>query len=150
MEHIEYKIEIAAPKKTVWESMIQAETYKQWAGKAWPGSSYQGTWAQGEMVRFVGPDQSGTLAEVVEMNPYENVFMKHVAALDKGKEDRTSEVAKGWIGTTEGYTFEEKRGKTTVKVSIETTPEWRKVFDDSWPGALEELKRVAEQQLASA
>lgn len=149
MEHIEYKIEISAPKKTVWETMLQEETYKQWAGKSWPGSTYQGNWTKGEQIRFVGPDESGTLAEVQELKPYESIFMKHVAALNKGTEDRTSELAKGWIGTTESYTFEENRGKTTLKVAMETTPEWRKMFDDGWPGALKELKRLSEQQLAS-
>jgi hypothetical protein len=65
-------------------------------------------------------------------------------------EDRTSEVAKGWIGITEEYRFTEHLGKTTVTVSIETNAEWRKMFDDGWPAALEELKKISERQLATA
>lgn len=149
MEHLEYKVEISAPAKTVWESMLQEATYKQWAGKGWPGSTYQGKWAKGEKIKFIGADGSGTLAEITELKPYQTVLAKHIAVLDKGKEDRTSDVAKGWIGINERYTFQERNGNTTVTVSIETNPEWRKMFDDGWPKALDELKRVSERQMAS-
>jgi uncharacterized protein YndB with AHSA1/START domain len=150
MENLEYKIVISAPAKTVWETMLQKETYEQWVGKAWPNSSYEGKWEQGEKIRFIGPDGSGTLAEIEELKPYENVFARHIALLGPGgEEDRTSEVAKGWVGITERYTFSEHNGKTTVTVSIETNPEWKGMFEEGWPGALEELKRIAERQLTS-
>lgn len=150
MEHLEYKIEIAAPAKKVWETMLQEETYKQWVGKSWPGSLYEGKWAKGEKIRFIGPDGSGTLAELVEVKPYEAIFARHIAALQPGSiEDRTSEMARGWIGTTEEYRFTEHHGKTTLTVSMETTPEWGKMFDEGWPTALEELKKLTERQLAA-
>ena len=67
-----------------------------------------------------------------------------------GVEDRTSDVAKGWIGTTEEYRFSEAKGKTTLTVVMETTPDWAKMFDEGWPVALEELKKLAERQLTTA
>jgi uncharacterized protein YndB with AHSA1/START domain len=147
MKNLEYKIEISAPAKTVWEAMLQKETYKQWVSKSWPGSSYEGRWAIGEKIRFIGPDGSGTLAELVEVKPYESVFARHIAVLlPDGVEDRTSEMARGWVGITEGYRFTEHNGKTTVTVSINTSPEWIKMFDEGWPAALEELKKIAEKQ----
>lgn len=150
MEHLEYKIVISAPAKKVWETMLQEETYRQWAGRSWPGSFYEGKWEKGEKIKFIGKDGSGTLAEIVEMKPYESVLARHIAALGPGGvEDRTSEVAKGWIGTTEGYTFAEHAGKTTLTVSIETTPEWKKMFDEGWPAALEELKKLTGRQSAA-
>ena len=148
MEHIEYKIVIAAPAKKVWETMLQQETYRQWVAKSWPNSFYEGRWAKGEKIRFIGPDGSGTLAEIVELKPYEKLLARHIAILGRGGvEDRTSEVAKGWIGITEGYQFSEHLGKTTLTVTIETYPEWRKMFDDGWPAALDELKKITEHQL---
>jgi uncharacterized protein YndB with AHSA1/START domain len=150
MEHLEYKIVISAPAKKVWETMLQEATYKQWVAKSWPGSSYEGKWAKGEKIRFIGPDGSGTLAELVELKPYESVVARHIAVLNPGGvEDRTSEVAKGWIGITEAYRFAEHLDKTTLTVSIETHPAWSKMFDEGWPGALEELKKIAERQLAA-
>src|SRR5688572_24756122 len=129
MEHIEYKIEISAPAKKVWETMLQEETYNQWVAKSWPNSYYEGKWEKGEKIRFIGHDGAGTLAEIVEFNPYEKVLARHIAVLlPGGKEDRTSEMAKGWVGITEGYQFTERQGKTTLNISIETNPEWRKMF----------------------
>lgn len=149
MLHLEYKIVISAPAKKVWETMLQKETYEQWVAKSWPGSFYEGKWAKGEKIRFVGSEGSGTLAELVEVKPYESIFARHIAVLlPGGVEDRSSEVAKGWIGITEVYKFAEHAGKTTLTVSIGTTPEWKKMFDDGWPGALEELKKITERQMA--
>jgi uncharacterized protein YndB with AHSA1/START domain len=151
MEHLEYKVVISAPAKKVWETMLEEETYKQWVAKSWPGSFYQGTWEKGEKIRFVGSNGSGTLAELVEVKPYERIFARHIAVLlPGGNEDRTSEAAKGWIGITEEYRFAEQAGKTTVTVSIESNPEWRQMFDDGWPTALEELKKITERQLTAA
>jgi uncharacterized protein YndB with AHSA1/START domain len=150
MEHLEYKIEISASAKKVWETMLQKETYKQWVAKSWPDSFYEGTWKKGEKIRFIGSEGSGTLAELVEVKPYEKILARHIAILlPGGVEDRTSDMAKGWIGITEGYKFAEHLGKTTLTVSIETSPAWRKMFDDGWPAALEELKRIVERQLAA-
>ena len=151
MERLEYKIEISAQAKTVWETMLNEETYKQWVAKSWPNSFYEGKWAKGEEIRFIGPDGSGTLAELVELKPYERVFARHVAVLGPGGvEDRTSDIAKGWIGITEEYRFAERDGKTTVTVLIEANKEWRPMFDEGWPTALEELKKLTERQLTTA
>ncbi|HYG02570.1 MAG TPA: SRPBCC domain-containing protein, partial [Chryseosolibacter sp.] len=141
MEHLEYTIVISASAKTVWETMLQKETYKQWVAKAWPDSSYEGKWGQGERIRFIGPEGSGTLAELVEVKPYERILAHHIAVLlPGGVEDRSSEMAKGWVGITEEYRFSEHHGNTTVTVLIATTPAWRKMFDEGWPMALQELK----------
>lgn len=150
MEHLEYSIIISAPAKKVWETMLQEDTYRQWVAKSWPNSFYNGKWATGERIKFIGPDGSGTLAELVEVKPYERVLARHIAVLGPGDvEDRTSEVAKGWIGIMEEYKFSERDGNTTLTVSIETTPEWSKMFEDGWPPALQELKKIAERQLAT-
>lgn len=149
MEHLEYKIVISAPVKKVWEIMLQEETYKQWVAKSWPNSFYKGKWEKGEQVRFIGQDGSGTLAELDEVKPYKRIFARHIAVLTPGGvEDKTSDVAKGWIGTTEAYQFAEHAGETTLTVLIGTNPEWRKMFDDGWPAALEELKQITERQMA--
>jgi uncharacterized protein YndB with AHSA1/START domain len=148
MEHLEYKIVISAPAKKVWDTMLQKETYEQWVAKSWPNSSYQGKWVKGEKIKFAGPDGSGTLAELVEVKPHERILARHIAILNPGGvEDRTSEVAKGWVGITEEYRFAEQGGNTTVTVLIETQPAWRKMFDDGWPAALQELKKITERQL---
>lgn len=149
MERLEYNIEIAAPAKQVWETMLQKETYEQWVAKSWPDSTYKGEWKKGSEIRFTGDGESGTLAVLEEVKPYEYVLAKHIALInDDGSIDKTSEQAKNWYGITEEYRFTEKNGKTTVHVTILTPPEWKAMFDDGWPIALEELKKLAERQLS--
>ncbi|SRR5690606_1765669 len=146
MEKLEYKIVIAAPAKQVWEMMLGEKTYKQWTERAWPGSTFEGKWAEGERMKFMGPDGSGTLAEVAEAKPHERVFARHIAVLQKGGvEDRTSDVAKDWIGTTEAYDLSERDGETTLTVTIEAPPQWVEMFNEGWPIALEDLKRITEE-----
>lgn len=151
METLKYQIEIAAPAKKVWNTMLEKETYEQWVGKSWPDSTYSGRWGLGEQIKFIGPNGAGTLAELVKFKPYEEVIARHIALLGpNGEEDRTSDTAKGWIGITEGYSFKEQNGITTLEVTIETTSQWRGMFDEGWPSALEDLKRITEGQLTTA
>jgi uncharacterized protein YndB with AHSA1/START domain len=146
MKKLEYTIDINAPKESVWKTMLAPNTYREWTNVSWPGSTYQGTWAKGEDVKFASPGQGGTMATIVEYDPYRSLLAKHVAILNPdGSEDRTSDVAKGWIGTLERYTFTEHNGKTTLTVNLETTPEWAPMFNEGWPGALEELKKICER-----
>ncbi len=147
MEKLEYTIQIESPNKNVWETMLQEETYKQWVGLSWPNSSYEGEWKTGDEIRFIGPDGSGTLAELIEVKPYEKVIARHIAVLNPGGvKDMASEAAQGWVGTMESYFFSEKNGRTTLKVVIETSPKWRAMFDEGWPVALKELKRLSEEK----
>ena len=146
MKHLEFRTQIAADKKTVWDTMLQPETYKEWVNVSWPGSTYEGRWAKGENVRFISPGQGGTMAQLIEQKPYDNILAKHIAVINAdGSEDRTSEIARGWIGTTEQYTFKEHDGSTDLIVEIETTPEWEAMFNDGWPNALAKLKEICER-----
>lgn len=146
MKRLEFSTQINAPKKKVWDTMLQPATYKEWVNASWPGSYYEGTWAKGENLKFLAPKHGGTLATVAEHTPYETILARHIASINRdGSEDRTSAVAKGWIGTTERYTFTESNGKTTVTIVIETTPEWENMFNEGWPNALKRLKEICER-----
>lgn len=151
MKHLEYNIDIAADPKTVWNTMLQPETYKEWVKDSWPGSYYDGKWAKGENIRFLSSQGGGTLANIVEFAPYENMLAKHIAVINAdGTEDRSSETAKGWVGTLERYVFTKKDGKTSLSVQIDTTPEWESMFNEGWPGALKKLKEISERQPIAA
>lgn len=146
MKKLEYRININAPAEKVWNAMLNRDTYIEWTNVSWPGSSYEGNWKQGENIRFVGPDGTGTLAHFTEVRPHKYIGAEHIAVLGKGGvEDRTSDMAKGWVGTLENYTFNEANGKTELTVEIHTNPNWEKMFNDGWPGALNKLKEIAER-----
>jgi uncharacterized protein YndB with AHSA1/START domain len=146
MKTIEFNATINASAKAVWTTMLNDKTYRQWVDVSWPGSFYVGKWGKDEEIRFVGNDNSGTLATITEFTPYEVVEAHQIAILLKGGiEDRTSDMAKGWIGTTERYDFSESGGKTTLKVTIKAQPHWLDMFNDGWPQALEKLKELSEK-----
>ena len=144
---VEFQVRVNASKKHVWETMLHPATYNEWANAGWPGATYEGTWAEGEEVKFVSASGEGTLATLVAHKPYDLSHAKHMAVLLKGgAEDRDSELALGWIGTHERYTFTEEDGVTALTVTITTTPEWAAMFSDGWPKALNKLKVMCEQQ----
>ena len=146
MKRLQYKIDIAAPREKVWETMLGPETYQEWTNVAWPGSFFKGEWKQGEKIQFISKDEGGTLAVLEQVRPQEHIHAKHVAILlPGGVEDRTSEFARDWVGITESYTFKEQAGNTEVLVNINTNPKWEKMFNDGWPKALDKLKEMCEQ-----
>jgi len=146
MQKLEFKINIAANAQKVWHTMLQPETYREWVDVSWPGSFYQGEWKQGQELRFISPGGGGTLARVEELQPQAYIFARHIAAINAdGTEDRSSEIAKGWIGTTEAYTFTESNGGTELTVDIHTSPEWASMFNEGWPDALARLKEICER-----
>jgi uncharacterized protein YndB with AHSA1/START domain len=145
MKKLSFEINIAASRQKVWDTMLSPETYKEWVNVSWPGSRYEGNWKQGENMRFISPGQGGTLANLAEVRPNEFILAKHIAVLNPDlTEDRNSEIAKGWIGSTESYTFTEKNGKTELKVEVHTNPEWESMFAEGWPAALKKLKEMSE------
>lgn len=147
MKKLEFKTKIAASAEEVWKIMLDPVTYKKWTNVSWPGSTYKGKWKLGEEIRFEGEGGGGTMAKINEFRPYEYLLAEHVAVINAdGSLDRESEIAKGWIGTTESYTFTEKNGQTELKVEMQTSPGWEKMFNDGWSDALKELKRLCEKQ----
>lgn len=146
MKTLEFNIDINASKEKVWNTMLQLDTYEQWTNVSWPGSSYEGEWKQGTAIRFGSPGHGGTYAELEELKPYEHIHAVHTAVINPdGSLDRDSEMAKGWVGTTESYTFTEKNGKTELHVHMKVNPDWESMFNEGWPPALEKLKELSEQ-----
>ena len=145
MEKLEFKIAIAADKHKVWDTMLQPNTYKEWVAGGWPDSFYKGQWAENEKISFISADGSGTLAHIESIIPYQYICAKHIAILNEGGVvDTESELAKNWIGTTESYTLNENHGDTELIIHIATDEEWKKMFNDGWPGALQKLKQICE------
>ena len=145
MRTLTYNISIAAPKQKVWDTLIDPETYKIWTGAAWPNSNYDGEWAEGKYLRFIGPDGSGTLAKLTTFKPYHIITAEHEALLGPGSvEDRESDMAKNWIGSIEQYEFAENGGVTQLTLTMKIGQQWADMFNTDWPIALAKLKEICE------
>jgi hypothetical protein len=148
METLHFSITINAPRKKVWDTMLSENTYREWTSAFMPGSFYRGSWDKGSKILFLGPDESGTTSGMVsrikDSLKHEFVSIEHLGFVEDGKEDTTSEAVKSWAGALENYTFKENKGQTEVLVDLDTSEEFKDMFLETWPKALEILKNLAE------
>ena len=149
MQKISFSTAIHAPRKKVWDTMLQDDTYRVWTSAFNPkGSWYEGDWNQGSRIRFLGPGEDGALGGMVsrirENRPYEYMSIEHLGVIHDGKEDTTSEAVKKWAGALENYSFKERNGTTEVLVDMDVDEGHKKMFEDMWPKALRKLKELAE------
>ena len=147
MKTLNYSIEIKASKEHVWKTMLDAETYNQWANAFSAESQYEGEWKQGTTIKFIDPNLGGTKALLEEIIPFEKICAKHIAIINKdGGEDLDSEIAKKWIGATETYHFVENEDQTLLKIEVETPPDFENMFNEGWAKALPLLKELCEKK----
>ena len=143
MEKLYFSIVINAPKEKVWEVMLGKDTYSDWTEIFSPGSYYVGDWIEGSKMLFLGPDEtgqmSGMVSKIKENRPYEYVSIEHNGEVKNGKEEVTE-----WSGALENYTFKEIDGKTELLVEMDTIEDYKELFQDIWPKALQRLKEIAE------
>ncbi|GAA3593515.1 hypothetical protein GCM10022198_16720 [Klugiella xanthotipulae] len=147
---------INAPATRVWDVMLADASYREWTAAFNPGSYYTGSWNGGDTIRFLGPNDDGTvgglLGLVTESRRGEYVSVRYLGLVERSEDDTTSEHAQAWAGATETYRFAERDGVTTLTVELNTetlpqTPELTHVMAmmaDVWPPALATLTALVE------
>ncbi len=151
MEKIRSSIKINAPVEKVWDTMLNAESYKEWTATFNPGSYFKGSWDKGSKILFLGPNPDGTpgeggmVAMVRENRPHEFVSLEHIAIYGNGVEDTTSDLAKQWTPAFENYTFKEEDGVTELTVEVDVNAEMKSEFETSWANSLQKLKEMCER-----
>ena len=148
MDKLHYTVEVNAPVHTVWTAMLDDATYREWTSAFHDGSYYEGSWDLGSTIRFLGPNDDGSLggmiAKVVENRPDEFLSLEYFGEVVGGMDDTTSDSARRLVGAHENYSFRESGGVTTVTVDLDSDEEFTAMFNDMWPPALAKLKEVAE------
>lgn len=152
MVKLEFSIDINAPAEKVYRTMLGLDdksTYNHWTSIFNPTSTFEGSWDEGEKIRFVGLDEKGNKAgmfsKIVTHEPAQFLSIKHKGVISDGKELTKGPKAQPWIGAKEEYTFSEKDGVTTVEVTTDTIIQYKKYFKLAWPKALERLKKLIEE-----
>lgn len=145
MEKLHFETIIDAPKEKVWDVMLNNETYQKWTSAFAEGSHYKGSWEKGSKILFLDPKGEGMLAKIAENKPYEFISIETLGFVNNGKEDTESEGAKAMAGSHENYTFKETGGTTQVSVDMDTSEEYKAMFEEDWPKALEKLKALCEK-----
>jgi uncharacterized protein YndB with AHSA1/START domain len=150
MKTLHFTIDIAAPVRDVWHTMLDDRTYRIWTAAFMPGSYYEGSWEQGAKIRFLSPGGAGMVAQIAENRPHHFISIRHLGMIDgKGVEDTTSDAVREWAGAHENYSFTGlDDGKTRVAVDMDVGPDYETMMQDTWPKALAELKALCEKPLA--
>ncbi len=147
MKKLEFTKEIKAPAQKVWDTLWTDDTYSQWTAPFNPngGSSIQSDWKVGGRTLFLDNNGSGMIATIKTKNEPEEMVFEHLGEVIDGKEDTTSEKVKSWAGSLEGYYLSESNGVTTLKATVETSPEWEKMMNDGFTKGLTIVKELSEK-----
>ena len=141
---LEYKTEIAAPAEKVWETLFSPESYTKWTAPFMAGSYFEGSWAEGERIRFLAPGGSGMLAEIAENRTHEFMSIKHIGFVQNGVDDTTSDGVLSWAPAYENYRLASVPGGTLVTIEQDVVAGYEDSMNKTWPKALAELKSLCE------
>jgi uncharacterized protein YndB with AHSA1/START domain len=148
LENLHFEITIDAPVSTVYNKMIEPESYNSWTAEFNPTSHYKGSWEKGSKILFIGSDddgnEGGMVSLIAENIPNKFVSIKHIGLLHGDKEITSGPEIIGWAGALENYSFTEVGNSTLLAVDLEANAEYQSYFDTTWPKALNVLKSICE------
>jgi hypothetical protein len=110
-----------------------------------PSTSYADTdWKEGSKVLFLDGEGSGMVSKIEANKPNEFMSFKHLGEVKNGVEDTESDKVKSWAGAFENYTLKEVDGITELIVELDMNEEYKDMFMQMFPKALEQLKILSE------
>ncbi len=139
-----FAVSIRAPRRLVWETMLDAEGYKVWTAAFSEGCYFSGSWEIGQRIQFLAPGGDGMTAVIEENRPYEHISIRHLGEVSAGVEDTTSPKVLAWAPAYEKYWFADVGADTEVTVSLDTVPEYEKDMLEMYPKALGLLRSLCE------
>jgi hypothetical protein len=162
MKKLQYTVSINAPVARIYDFMLgisDKSTYEQWTSLFNPTSTYEGNWEKGSKILFIGVDEKGEkggmVSRIADIIPNRFVSIQHYGLLKGDKEITEGPEVEKWANGFENYTFEVKKarpddpvgpGITTVTVDLDTTEEFLDYMNETYPKALEKLKKICEKK----
>ena len=143
MSTLTFTEKIKAPKEKVWLTLWNDASYRKWTSVFSEGSYAESDWNEGSRVYFLSPGGDGMFSTIQKKIPGVEMSFKHLGEIKNGMEE-----LKEWGDASESYYLEEKEGITelTVKLVMESSPDFEKYFKETFPKALAILKDLSEQE----
>ncbi len=141
---IQFSIDIAAPVAQVYRLMLDPQGYREWTRPFAEGSYYEGSWQEGEQIRFLSPSGDGMFSEIAVNRPGEYVSIRHLGCIYKGVVDTESDAARVWAQVYENYSFTASGNGTRLVIDQDVNAEFEQYLADAWPRALQRLKALCE------
>ncbi|WP_298519475.1 hypothetical protein [uncultured Kordia sp.] len=141
IHRLKFSIDIQAEKSTIWKTLWDDNSYRDWASVFFEGSyAVSDDWKEGSTVHFLAPDQSGIYSIIEKHTPNHIIHFKHIGNVVEGKEQPIDEETKKWSGATEIYTLIDGKDANTLTVEIDVMDEHLEFMTDKLPLALEKIK----------
>ncbi|MBL7842787.1 MAG: SRPBCC family protein [Cyclobacteriaceae bacterium] len=150
LEKLHFEIRINASTEKVFSTMLNEKSYRAWTAVFNPTSHFRGSWAKGSKILFIGTDEKGNeggmVSRIRENIPNAYVSIEHIGVLQGGKEITSGKDVDGWAGSFENYTYTKAdTNQTQLKVDLDSNPEFKSYFLETYPKALKILKELCER-----
>lgn len=153
-EKLHFKIVINAKPENVFEIMLADKTFRKWTHVFNPASHFKGSWEKGAKILFIGNDEQGNkggmVSRIRENIPNRFISIEYIGIIEDGREIITGPKVEAWAGGLENYSFTEQNGDTLLSVNLEFNSgameeQMVSFFSNTWPRALNTLKKICEQ-----
>ena len=141
MQKLQFSIKIRSPKETVWKTLWEDKTFRDWASIIDEGMYMTGDLKEGNEVQFISPSGNGVMSKVLKLIVNEFVSFRHMMDTQDGGERE-----KEWTGATESYSLTENGGVTALTTLLDVPPGQEETFKVTLPKALERVKFLAEKK----
>jgi len=143
MKEIQFSIEIDASKESVWATLWEDVTFRDWANMIDEGTYIKGVMKEGNEIQFISSVNGYGVTSLIEkLITNEFVLFRHSAdTKESGQQEREKE----WTGGTESYSLTEKNGVATLIVKTDVPKELEETFNIRLPRALGRIKTLAEK-----
>lgn len=143
LKRLQWSVDISAPPSKVCAMLVGSESYTQWTSAFGDGLYFEGSWQQGQRIRFLTPSGEGVISEIAEHRPNEFISVRHLGYIVDGVEDTRSDAIRAWAPAYENYTFTATPQGTKLTVDQDMTDEFESMVE-TWPRALATLKALCE------
>ena len=142
MKRMTFTVTINAPKETVWNTLWDDATFRDWAGMIDEGTYMKGVLKEGSEVQFISSlNGYGVTSLVEKLSPNEFVSFRQMNdTIEYGEHEREKE----WTGGIESYSLVEEDGITTLTNETDVPPGLEEIFETRLPKALKRIKKLAE------
>ncbi len=144
LKRLQWSIDIVAPASKVYEMLVGPESYTQWTSAFGDGLYFDGSWQNGQRMRFLTPSGHGVVSEIAENRPNAFLSVRHLGYIDdNGVEDTSSDAIRAWAPAYENFTFTATPQGTKLTVDQDMTDAFESM-PEAWPKALQKLKALCE------
>ncbi len=147
IENLSFEKEINASPSNVWKALWDRNNYTQWTQFFSEGSQLLGNLEKNAKILLVDGSKNGMYSEISDFEENSKLVMKHLGMVENGKELPIDAEAEKWTETTESYFLTPFSGGTLLRVEVQMTNEHKDFMEKAFKPALEEVKKIAENQV---